>query len=489
MVVKHPNLYLQELISHWNSLILTSCFCFLLVVTGFSQTVILGTAPGYEEATITASNYHNYITSDKKELATSTVDLGGSFVITLPKDHNELVLIDLGFLEFQLFATEGYRYVVEIDRFSPNSSNVSLRVVEAPENDLNQLIPEFEEKYVTLADSLYPYILRSGKRLIVDSVFDELAAEAKQSASAYMRTYVDFNIALIKQMTHKSKMTQFAQDYIINQPVSEGNIAYMNFINQYFANYFSVLAMKPEKSKIPDLVNKKKDVIGVLNELKRDPNLANDTLRELILLKSLYEAYYDPEFREQMVLDMIDSLASKTQIKIHVELAENIKATLSLLRKGFVAPEISLKDEGGNLISLSDLQGKYIYINFWATWSVPSLMEMKVMPALVEKYGEQVIFVHISVDKEAATMVKFLKDQELVKLEHKSKEYYLHYGVQKRIMSDYRIESIPHYVFLDKEGKIVQVPAERPSGKIETMFSGALVDKKEQPTITDPGDE
>ncbi|MBL4656468.1 MAG: TlpA family protein disulfide reductase, partial [Flavobacteriales bacterium] len=465
------------------------CLSFLLPITGHAQTVILGEAPGYEGSTISASSYHNYITSSKVEIAQSRVDLGGSFVMTLPDKHDQLVLIDLENLEFQLFATVGQRYVVKIDKFSLENDRAALKVVEAPKNDLNKLIPEFEDEYARLADSLYRFVIGSGQREMVDSIFDAFADSVKLGASPYFKTYVDYNIALIKQMTHKSKKAKFEMDYIANQPVKEDNIAYMSFINQYYANYLEQLSMIYGSEKVRDWINKKKNVTEVLNEMGKEKALANDTLRELILLKSLYEVYYNDAYKDQMVLDMIDSVAQKTKIQKHVELAENIKATVSQLRVGSEAPEFMLMDGDGKASSLSDFKGKFVYITFWATWSVPSLMEMKVMPSLVKKYGDNITFIHVSVDKSVEAMSKFLSDQGLIVPESLSKEYYLYYGAQKSIMSDYKLESVPHYVFVDKGGLIIRAPAERPSGEVQSMFNNVLLNKKEQPNISDPGND
>ena len=62
------------------------------------------------------------------------------------------------------------------------------------------------------------------------------------------------------------------------------------------------------------------------------------------------------------------------------------------------APEFQLKNEKGEIVSLRDFQGKYVYIDFWATWCVPCIKEMTIMPALQEKYGPVIEFVSISID-------------------------------------------------------------------------------------------
>ena len=145
------------------------------------------------------------------------------------------------------------------------------------------------------------------------------------------------------------------------------------------------------------------------------------------------------------------------------------------------------KDEKGKLVRLSDFRGKYVYLDFWATWCVPCLKEMKVMPSLVKDYGDQVTFISVSLDNKYETMLEFLKKRDLPYPGNEFKEYYLHFGGDKSIKEAYRIKSVPIYIFIDREGKIVKAPAERPSGKIEKTFRKEILKKKSQSSISDPG--
>ncbi len=52
------------------------------------------------------------------------------------------------------------------------------------------------------------------------------------------------------------------------------------------------------------------------------------------------------------------------------------------------APDFTLKDQYGNEHTLSDYQGKTVFINFWATWCPPCRKEMPEIQELYEKYGE-----------------------------------------------------------------------------------------------------
>lgn len=53
------------------------------------------------------------------------------------------------------------------------------------------------------------------------------------------------------------------------------------------------------------------------------------------------------------------------------------------------APDFTLRDLHGNSVSLRDLRGKVIFLNFWATWCPPCRLEMPTMERLHEEFGDQ----------------------------------------------------------------------------------------------------
>jgi len=488
MEVKRRNLYQLGSICRWINLLAASSFCLVLSTSGFTQTVIRGTAEQFKGSTIAVHSYQNYVTNDIQEIATTNVEQDGTFEFRISGNHSEFLFLRVEERNFQLYALNEEKYVVDIGQHSAVAGRLNLKVVETSAMDLNTHISKFDQRYTSLTDSLYSYIVKGRKKEKVDSLFDQLAKSGKKGAGSFMSTYVDYKIAQIKQMTHKSRVSVFERDYIIDKPIREDHIVYMRFINQYFSDYLSIFAMKAKGSSIPYLINRDRDVEGILKVLEQNKILANDTLRELILLKGLYEVYDDPKYKEQMVLDLLDSIAVRTKIDWHVDLARDIKVTLVQLRPGTYAPDFELKDENGNLVKLSDLRGKYVYLDFWATWCMPCLQEMKVMPSLVKEYGDRVTFVSVSIDKKYETMRSFLKKGNLIHPENKYKEYYLHFGGDNKLKEDYRIKTIPIYIFIDKQGKIVKAPAERPSGKIAKTFRKEILKLKDQPSISDPGD-
>lgn len=148
---------------------------------------------------------------------------------------------------------------------------------------------------------------------------------------------------------------------------------------------------------------------------------------------------------------------------------------------GQPAPEFSGKTMDGKTISLSDLKGKIVYVDVWATWCGPCVAEMPYMRELQDRFSkkQEVAFVLISVnDREEAWKKKVLGDMKgLGTYSIREPEQ----TGRSLIMKAYQIWGIPRYILIDQAGKIVNVLAERPSsGDVIATEINRLLDKKEE---------
>ena len=78
-------------------------------------------------------------------------------------------------------------------------------------------------------------------------------------------------------------------------------------------------------------------------------------------------------------------------------------------RIGSEAPDFTVKDDA-RAVSLHDLKGKIVVLNFWATWCPPCVEEMPSLVALQSKMKDQITVLAVSVDVDEGAYKKFLKD-------------------------------------------------------------------------------
>lgn len=122
-----------------------------------------------------------------------------------------------------------------------------------------------------------------------------------------------------------------------------------------------------------------------------------------------------------------------------------------LLKPGTEAPEIIASDLQGKQHKLSDLRGKYIVIDFWASWCPDCVKDIPVMKKLYETYGSEVVFLGVSFDHDKAKWEGCVAKNEIKWLQISTLERWK----ENPISADFHIKWIPSMYVIDPDGKVV----------------------------------
>lgn len=114
---------------------------------------------------------------------------------------------------------------------------------------------------------------------------------------------------------------------------------------------------------------------------------------------------------------------------------------------GKAAPVFDARDVFGNRIALDSLSGKYVLLDFWATWCRPCMMEMPVIKEIRKNYpSEKLVIVGISLDLDTSRLSKVIASEGLnwIQIFDKGRE----------ISGTYGVSAIPATFLIDKEGRM-----------------------------------
>lgn len=134
----------------------------------------------------------------------------------------------------------------------------------------------------------------------------------------------------------------------------------------------------------------------------------------------------------------------------YLDTLEKFHANIQRLKTGNKAPDLQLKDNNGKTVSLSDFKGKIVYIDFWGVHCGPCLSDIKGYAAKAHEKYKDVIFLNVCVDVDEREWQESLKALKLDGVNVLAKGW-----TKNKVCKDYGISGIPHYVLVDKQGRMV----------------------------------
>lgn len=406
--------------------------------------------------------------NDRKEIKIA-VATDGTFADTIKKEGQLFFMLDKSYTN--VYAINGANLVVAADAadfsntiiFSGEKAGMSsymvgkLKIKSEADKGMKELFAAEEPDFMAAGQKLQA-TMEADLAKYTD-ISDELRALEKRSIKA---AYIS---SLISYPSYHAYFTK-VEDYKASEELLKASENY-NYDDGELYDYsedYKRLLMGYSSNKVAEMFDAGEIASRELGNLLVAEEYKSKNIREAMLFGAVANSFARAENKE-VLYEKYMALAKDEGNRATVTEKYN---AVSKLDKGKPSPRFNdYENYAGGTSSLDDFNGKYVYIDVWATWCGPCKAEIPHLQKVEEKYhGKNIEFVSISVDK--------AKDKQAWKAMIADKKMG---GVQliapdTKFLDDYVIAGIPRFILIDPQGNIVKRNALRPSDeKLVELFN------------------
>ena len=286
---------------------------------------------------------------------------------------------------------------------------------------------------------------------------------AKQEGIYRLSSGEELDISFIndeEQIQINADANNFASYTVEGSPNSAALIQYMKAYRSKDSSLFATLYAldnlqqnNGKDSSIFNLQQQKEKKIKALNDhVEQTINSSNSPA---LIYFALGMALRSMEINK--VLAMAKAVAEKTKAAPLAEFVSILNGQVqaaspaSTIAVGSMAPEIALQDATGKIMTLSSLKGKYVLVDFWASWCGPCRRENPNVVAAYEQFKQKnFTILGVSLDDNKADWLAAIQQDNLNWLQISDLKKW-----ESIVVNTYQIQGIPFNVLLDPTGKII----------------------------------
>lgn len=448
---------------------LLSVACMANIAEAQKNIVIRGVSENGAGRRVELLRYADPISQLELLVDSSTIDADGHFQLRCYSNYPMLVTMQIENYSQSFYVEPAKEYDVIIPSFDWNldeKRNVFLEPEPLPllfqnvgKEDVNLMVDSIDRTIARFLDENWfhfdqkfkpsPYYFDS-LQFVVSNLFPKCTDD-------FINRYKVYQLAEMKYALKFDSRKNLIDKFIKNQPILYYDENYMSLFSTLYAYSISKGTKDISIYRLAHWVYNL-DLDTYIDSIGMDPLLRHEQVRELAALQALRESYYNFHYYDaEMVVKMIEKLASRTKFPEHKKIAQNILESISVqnsqLKKdeclNYVLPNVDKQP-----VSLQDLKGKWVYIAFVRVNDPNSISEIETMAHFKEKLGTQnndVEFVTIACDREFQKMFHFLKN---TKHGNKYNWTWLHFDGNYDLLRRFQVTSYPWFVLINPEGKL-----------------------------------
>lgn len=453
-------------------LICIGLLALLPAITQAQSVKLHGTIKNPLADSVTVSFDNNEIYYEQKKL-TVPLNKEGQFIMELPAYYSfNRYEFENGNQATEFFAAPGADLSLTLDgnnfdstlHYEGNGSEVANFIAKhmLEYSYMYQFGADVSQLHGKEADEFY-----TGLKVLQQKQIDFLAVNGKQlppSFQNYWNAYFDYTVynsileypyfhEIAKQ--HSYTVTVPPENYKITEKVPAkfsdeylGMTPYNIYLERYYFNKLSAAGVKNPEEK-PFLISD-----SVVNMAFRE--MPRESAKHMIGSVEYGNIKREPSERAEARIGSYKKMFPGSR---EVTILEKKLASVRKFDAGNPAVDFVFKTIDGKETRLSNLKGKVVLVDFWASWCGPCIGEMPSAKKVREHFkGKDVAFVYVSIDDDEASWKKAIEKYQIEGMHTLSKGNW-----NSPIAKLYGIEGVPAYYLIDKKGNYALKEVPRPS--------------------------
>ena len=334
---------------------------------------------------------------------------------------------------------------IYLEKLGQQGSNVvdSAIIGEKGDFKMNQYLPSVGFYRLRInASNFAMLVLDSAQKVVITGDARDLGNTYKAEGSPDTKLYSEYNI-LAQNQKHRTD----SLGNIINDSVMKIRVVTKKERLSKEDSLKIVSLSKSLQKPYEEMMKVYDDVLA--KKIKENPQ----SFASIMAVQQLNPESYLDTYR---ALDkgLTEKYPTNNDVKSFHGMVQQTETTLSrtqAIKVGAEAPELMLPMPNGKDLALSNLRGKVVLIDFWASWCGPCRKELPNVKRCYDKYKSKVFEIYgVSLDKERDAWIEVISKEGLTWPQVSDLKFW-----ESEAVRIYAVQSIPFTVLIDKEGKIL----------------------------------
>ncbi|MDZ7683093.1 MAG: TlpA disulfide reductase family protein [Fodinibius sp.] len=421
----------------------------------------------YPISTDDNGNFQQQIPVDSTQIIELTIDDQSYPIVAKPDQNVELTVYRSQFPDS-----------VQVSGYSGNWGELFADYYDREQDLLNRAekqLPDFREGDTTSIPELYQKRYKLANRSFTDTPLMPL----------YYKAVGEYLVKRLEQLKYQRNQTGVSPEDIRQDIITQAKQL----------NFFSFESLHAQRASIRDFTNAYANTFGVADSLeeeygqelnqydiKRLGYQTLDSARTSVLThidgrkaRAYAKMYLIAERIGEMPLDVAtpsykEFLDEYSDYPVYTSFLKTFYEEIKRVSPGQPAIPFSLPNKDEEIVKMSDFKGKYVLLDFWASWCIPCLDEFPHMKELYEKYSrDDFEIVAISIEEDSLRW-----RQTIQRFDNPWPQLYGGNSFQQKTFKAYRGGGIPFYILVDPNGNILRYNDVRPSFNLPKLLDSLI---------------